>query len=78
MLTGARQTGKTYSIRSFGKSFKNFIEINFIENSDAVEIFRDITSADEILLRLSALINIPLEEGKTLIFLMRCSVVKIS
>lgn len=68
MLTGARQTCKTYSIRSFGKSFKNFIEINFIENSDAVEIFRDITSADEILLRLSALINIPLEEGKTLIF----------
>lgn len=31
LVTGARQTGKTYSIRQFGKSFKSFVEINFIE-----------------------------------------------
>ena len=35
LLTGARQTGKTFSIRTFGKSFKHFVEINFVENPDA-------------------------------------------
>lgn len=68
LLTGARQTGKTYSVRNFGKKFKNFIEINFIERSDAVDIFKDVRSADEILLRLSALTDIPMEKGSTLIF----------
>ena len=32
LITGARQIGKTYSIRQFGKSFKSFVEINFIDN----------------------------------------------
>ena len=27
LITGARQIGKTFSIREFGKSFKSFIEI---------------------------------------------------
>ena len=27
LITGARQVGKTYSIREFGKTFKSFIEI---------------------------------------------------
>ena len=40
LITGARQTGKTYSIREFGKTFKSFIEINFVENPDAVGIFK--------------------------------------
>lgn len=68
LLTGARQTGKTYSVRNFGRRFKSFVEINFIENREAVEIFKGVTSADEILLRLSALTNIELIEGDTLIF----------
>ncbi len=68
LLTGARQTGKTYAVRHFGASFKNFIEINFIEDSMAAEIFRGITSADEILLRLSAMTSTPMVPGETLIF----------
>ena len=32
LLTGARQIGKTYSIRQFAnENFKSFIEINFVE-----------------------------------------------
>ena len=32
LVTGARQVGKTFSIRQFGKrSFREFVEINFIE-----------------------------------------------
>ena len=40
LVIGARQIGKTYSIREFGKSFKSFVEINFIDNPEAVEVFR--------------------------------------
>lgn len=68
LITGARQIGKTYSIRRFGKNFKNFVEINFIETPEAVEIFRGAKSSDDILLRLSAITPIPLIKGETLVF----------
>ena len=68
LVTGARQTGKTFSIREFGKTFKSFIEINFVENPDAAEIFKGAKSAAEILLRISAMTATPLVKGRTLIF----------
>jgi len=68
LLTGARQTGKTYSARQFGKQFKNFIELNFVEHPEAIDIFNNVTSADEILLRLSAITTTPMKPGETLIF----------
>jgi hypothetical protein len=68
LLTGARQTGKTFSVRHFGESFASFIEINFIENPEAIDIFKNIPSADEILTRLSLFSDKPLIKGKTLIF----------
>lgn len=68
LLTGARQTGKTYAARRFGEGFKNFVEINFIERQDAVELFKGVSSAEEIILRLSAIVSIPLVPGETLIF----------
>lgn len=68
LLTGARQTGKTYAARHFGKKFDYFIELNFIEHPEAVEIFKNTTSPDEILLRLSAVTATPMIPGKTLIF----------
>lgn len=68
LLTGARQTGKTYSIRKFGKSFKSFVELNFIENPDAVKLFDGVTDAKTLLFRLSALVDEPLIPGETLIF----------
>lgn len=68
MLTGARQTGKTYAIRQLGKKYKSFIEINFIEMPEAVDLFKGSYSADEILMRLSALVDTPLLKGETLIF----------
>lgn len=68
MVTGARQTGKTYSIREFGKNFENFIEINFIESPDAIEIFRDYGNASDIIFRITAFVTKPIVAGKTLIF----------
>ena len=68
LITGARQVGKTYSIREFGKGFKSFIEINFIENPDAVGLFKDAKGSTDILMRLSIITNVPMIKGDTLIF----------
>ena len=68
LITGARQVGKTYSIREFGKGFKSFIEINFIENPDAVGLFKDAKGSTDILMRLSTITNVPMIKGDTLIF----------
>ncbi len=68
LITGARQIGKTFSIREFGKKFKSFIEINFIERPDAVDIFKGAKNTDDILMRLSTITTKPLIKGETLIF----------
>lgn len=68
LITGARQIGKTYSIREFGRTFKSFIEINFLENPDAVALFKGAKNSSDILLRLSAITTEPLIKGETLIF----------
>ncbi len=69
LVTGARQIGKSFAIREFGKShFENFIEINFIEMPQAIEVFNNAKDARDILLRISALKNQSMQKGKTLIF----------
>lgn len=71
LIKGARQVGKTYLVRHFGKAeYESFIEINFHMQSSLKVIFEGDKSADEIYKRLTA--NIPgikLIPGKTLIFL---------
>lgn len=69
LVTGARQTGKSFSIRQFGnKHFESFVEINFIDSPDATDILKGAKNSHDILVRLSLLTNIPLKKGKTLIF----------
>ena len=68
LITGARQIGKTYSIRQFGKMFKSFIEINFVEMPEAVDLFKGAKSSGDILLRLSAITSVPLIKGETRVF----------
>ena len=69
MVTGARQVGKTYIIRECAKEiYKNIVEINFVENQQAVKLFENITGSKDILLRLSALTDVPMIPGETLIF----------
>ena len=69
LVTGARQTGKTFSIRRVAKDcFEQVIEINFYEQKDAVQLFSDVKNASDFLFRLSAFVHKPLVPGKTLIF----------
>lgn len=69
LITGARQVGKTFIIREFGKRYKSFVEINFLENKLASSLFEKATNSEELFLRLSAIANVPLIPGETLIFL---------
>lgn len=71
MVKGARQVGKTYLIREFGKAeYQSFVEINFIKSPDLKQIFEGSLDADSIYKRMSAFIdNIVLIPGNTLIFL---------
>lgn len=69
MLTGARQIGKTYSIRHFGhEHFERFVEINFIENPGLVKVFSKAKNCQDILLRLSTVTSQDLIKGNTLVF----------
>jgi len=69
LVTGARQVGKTYSVRQFGNShFDSFVEFNFIKNEESRTIFQNVSDEKDILLRISALSDKPLVPGKTLVF----------
>lgn len=69
LLTGARQTGKSFSIRQFGMShFDSFVEINFLDNPNAIGVISEAKDSGDILMRLSLLTDKPLIAGKTLIF----------
>ena len=69
IIRGARQVGKTYSIRQFGKSYKSFIEINFVTNPEYKRIFANGFATKDIEMQIS-LINPDFKfiERDTLIF----------
>ncbi|PWA10290.1 ATP-binding protein [Flavobacterium laiguense] len=69
LLRGARQVGKSSSVRNIGKSFSYFLEINLEENSAIHTLFNENNSIDSICSKLEIAFNIPIEEGKTLLFL---------
>ena len=70
LVDGARQVGKTYAIREFGRScYESCIEINFIETPSAKAIFEGDLDASTIVTNLSAYSLGCMEPGKTLVFL---------
>lgn len=70
LITGARQVGKTYIIREFGRqNFRSLVELNFLENTAAKELFKNAKNSKDLLLRLSLLADGDLLPGETLIFL---------
>ena len=54
LLNGARQVGKTESVRHFArKTYKNFIEVNFVKQPDFMRILDDGYSAEAVIKRMS-------------------------
>ena len=69
-VQGARQVGKTTTIREFCRShYENFIELNFIKKPTVKKAFAGDLDADTIILNLSAMGFGPFVKGKTVIFL---------
>lgn len=68
ILRGARQVGKTFAVRQLGKTFDNFVEINFEEQRDLKNIFERDLDPNRIILELSQRLNAQIIPGKTLLF----------
>ncbi len=69
LLRGARQVGKTYSIRELGKTFPYYVEINFDETPAIKELFTHSLSVQQIIERLAVVRGTPINPGETLLFL---------
>lgn len=71
MVKGARQVGKTFIIREFGKNeYQSFVEINFIKDAQLKAIFEGSLNAEDIYKRITLQIpGIELIPGNTLLFL---------
>lgn len=69
LVRGARQIGKSSSIRNLAKHFKHFVEVNLESNRNAKAIFETEYSVKTICERLSVLYSTPIIPGETLLFL---------
>ncbi len=71
ILEGARQVGKSFIIRVVGQQlFKHFIELNFVEDDEHEQLFKNIHSAEDFYLTLSMVAGARLGDATdTLIFL---------
>ena len=69
LIRGARQVGKSRSIRNLGKTFKYFMEVNFETQPELKAVFQELSDVHEIANRLGTLLHTPVEEGETLLFI---------
>ena len=69
LLRGARQVGKTYAVREFGKTFESFVEFNLERmQADMVPIFEKTLDPIRIVRELSLISGKQIVPGKTLLF----------
>jgi predicted AAA+ superfamily ATPase len=69
LLRGARQVGKTSTVKNLAQHFIYFVEVNFDESSFISSIFEKNLSVFELCEQLSVLTNTPIVAGETLLFL---------
>ncbi|MCL2435590.1 MAG: AAA family ATPase [Lentimicrobiaceae bacterium] len=68
LIRGARQVGKSSSVRKLAENFEHFVEVNF-ERDTMVHVFFDSDLIpQEICVKLSVQLNKPIIPGKTLLF----------
>jgi predicted AAA+ superfamily ATPase len=68
LLHGARQVGKSSSVRHLAENFENFVEINFEKQRAAATAFEGDLEPIEICNKLSAIYKQPIVPSKTLLF----------
>lgn len=69
LLRGARQVGKSSAVRHLGKSFQYLAEVNFEKQRAVAAFFRGDIDVRLIVAKISAYLSVPIEAGRTLLFL---------
>lgn len=71
VVEGARQIGKSYIIRETGmRLYANFVEINFVEDDEGAQLFKNIHTTEDFYLALSMVAGNRLDRyDNTLVFL---------
>ncbi len=68
LIRGARQVGKTYTVRQLGKDFPDYLEINLEQNTGIHQVFMQTQDPKQICQLLSAYLGHPIKPGETLLF----------
>ncbi len=68
LIRGARQVGKTYSVRKLGKKFQHFLEINFEDHKGIHQLFDADMDVSKIIQNLAVQFDVPVIPQKTLVF----------
>ncbi len=70
LVSGARQVGKTYSIRRcLAEADCNYLEINLIEQPELVPVFEQSMSVDDLIVNLSAATDYSFVKGESILFI---------
>ena len=69
LLRGARQTGKTTTVRHFAQQFESFVELNFEKDDRLLSVFEKDLDIKRILGLLEGIVRKKIVPGKTLLFL---------
>ena len=69
LVRGARQVGKSSAIRHLGESFKYFLEINLERQKNIKTLFGENLDVKKLCSQLSAIYNVPIVPGETLLFI---------
>ncbi|MDE7466030.1 MAG: AAA family ATPase [Muribaculaceae bacterium] len=69
IVRGARQVGKSRTIRHLGESFQYYLEINLEAEKDLCRLFEEIPDVKELSQRLGAVHNVKIIPGETLLFI---------
>lgn len=69
LIRGARQVGKTSSVRHLGECFKYYVELDLNEHKELHSLFSQTLTPQEICRQISYIVNKPVEAGKTLLFI---------
>lgn len=70
LVSGARQVGKTYSIRRCLDELRcNYLEINLIEQPELVPVIQSSMSVEDLIINLSTATNYSFTKGETILFI---------
>lgn len=70
LVSGARQVGKTYSIRKVLKDEKaDYLEINLIERPEIIPLLSKSMSVDDLVVNMSAITDYTFTAGKSVVFI---------